>query len=180
MKKLNLLLALALMLLILSCNKKDKFDILTERIQYDVPIKNTDVDDRWWVDNIVGPDREDLVKGIFEKASNGELKVYDYFNEILTPDDVKKIGIDTLYKRIKSTSPPYEEYDTMIVTSLDLSDITKLRFLEEWKIDRKTLDIHKRVIGIAPIKMVEMGGNLYTMPLFWFYLDENYPAVLKN
>jgi len=180
MKNLNLLLLLLLAAFFLSCNNEDKFQNLSERIQYDVPIKNKDVDANWWVNNIVGPDREDLIKGIFEKAQNGEIKVYDYFNELLTPEDVRKIGIDTSYKTIKRNTPPYEEYDTMIVTQLEWEDITKLRFLEEWKIDPKTMDIQKTVIGIAPVKMVTVGGNLYSMPLFWIYLDEKYPAILKN
>ncbi len=180
MKNLSFLLLLALIAILLSCENEEKFQVLTERIQYDVPIKNTDVDANWWVNNIVGPDREELVKGLFNKALNGEIEVYDYFNELLTPDDIRKIGIDTTYKTIQRTTPPYEEYDTMIVTRLDRGDITKLRFLEEWKIDKNTLEIKKKVVGIAPVKMVEMGGKLYSMTLFWIYLDEKYPAVLKN
>ena len=180
MKKINILLFLLVAVFIISCNNDDRFQNLSERIQYDVPIKNNNVDANWWVNNIVGPDREDLIKGIFEKAKNGDIQVYDYFNELLTTDDVKKIGIDTIYKTIKRNTPPYEEYDTMIVSQLEWEDVTKLRFLEEWKIDTKTMDIQKTVIGIAPVKMVNVGGELYSMPLFWIYLDEKYPAILKN
>ncbi len=180
MKNIKYLLLLSLIAILLSCQNEEKFDVLTERIQYDVPVKNANVDDNWWVNNIVGPDREELVKGILEKAKNGEIQAYDYFNELLTPDDVRKIGIDTTYKTVKRSTPPYDEYDTMMISKLEWGDITKLRFLEEWKIDKNTFEIKKEVIGIAPVKMVELGGMFYTMPLFWIYLDKNYPARLKE
>ena len=154
MKNIKYLLLLGVVAILFSCENEEKFQFLTERIQYDVPIKNPNVDDNWWVNNIVGPDREDFVKGILEKAKNGEIKVYDYFNELLSPEDVRKIGIDTTFKTVKRNTPPYKEHDTMMVSKLEWGDISKIRFLEEWKIDKNTFKITKEVIGIAPVKMV--------------------------
>lgn len=163
---------------IVACGQKDTKNKVAERIQYDVSIKNTDPEAAWWVDNIIGPERERLVKSILSKAFNGEIQVYDYFNEPIDPADVKDIAVDTIYKTLLRTSPPYDEYDTMVVIKLTHEDITKIRFLEEWTFDEGTLEIQKRIIGIAPVKVVKMRGNEYTMPLFWIYLDEKYPAEL--
>jgi len=91
---------------------------ITERIQYDVKIKGDDPEADWWIDNIVGPDREKFVKHLIEKAQNGEIKAYDYFNNPLTPEQVNQIGVDTLVQTLRRTVEPYDEYDTMIITKL--------------------------------------------------------------
>ena len=164
-----------------SCNmEKSNKNVLAERIQYDVPIKNADPNADWWVQNLVGPDREALVKQILDKAKSGEVTVYDYFNSPLPTKKVQKIGIDTLIQTLKRNVPPYDEYDTTIITSLKSSDITKLRFLEEWKKDEQGLLIEKRVLGMAPVKMVEYAGKQYSMPLFWIYFDPEYPGKLLD
>ncbi len=164
-----------------SCTQHDDSkNVLTERIQYDVPIKNPDPNANWWVQNLVGPDREALVIQIFNKAKSGEIAVYDYFNSPLTPNEVQNMGVDTLIQTLKRNVPPYDEYDTTIITSLKTGDVTKLRFLEEWKMDDQGLLIEKRVLGMAPVKMVDYAGKQYSMPLFWVYFDPEYPGKLLD
>ena len=161
---------------VISCQQKEKEKLLiTERIQYDVPVKNQNPDDDWWVENIVGPQREKFIKTIMDKAYSGEMPAYDYFNDPLTPEQVKRIGIDTLYQTLMRTTPPYDEYDTMIITKIDYDDITKIRFLEEWTIDEETLEINKKIFGIAPVVVINLSGKDYNMLLFWLYPDEKYP-----
>jgi len=147
---------------------------ITERIQYDVKIKGDDPEADWWIDNIVGPDREKFVKHLIEKAQNGEIKAYDYFNNPLTPEQVNQIGVDTLVQTLRRTVEPYDEYDTMIITKLDFGKIAKIRFLEEWAMDESTLEVQKKVLGISPIVMVKVGEQEFNMPLFWVYMDEKF------
>jgi hypothetical protein len=174
--KLLVSLVLVAVVFLTGCEQKEpEKNYLTERIQYDVKIKGDDPEADWWVENIVGPDREKFVKQIIEKARKGEVTAYDYFNNPLTPEQVQEIGVDTLIQTLHRTVEPYYEYDTMIVTSLDYKQVSKIRFLEEWEWDENSLEIKKRVIGISPIVMVKYGDQEYNMPLFWVYLDERYP-----
>lgn len=180
--KINRIAALFILLVIslVSCmQQKESEVIVAERIQYDVPIRNADPDADWWVQNLVGPNREELVRKVLEMARSGEVTAYDYFNSPLTPGQVRKIGIDTLIQTLRRNVPPYDEYDTAIITSLKAADISRIRFLEEWRMKADGLEIEKKVLGMAPVKMVEYQGTEYTMPLFWVYFDPEYPARLS-
>ena len=171
-----ILLILFLILAITGCSgRKEKKAIITERIQYDVPIKNDDPQLDWWVNNIEGSKREPFIKRIMEAANKSEARVYDYFNKPLTPAQIRSIGTDTMYVVLTRTKPPYEEYDTTIVRQIEYKDIVKLRFLEQWSWDPAKLEIEKKVLGICPIIIRKVGGQEYNQPLFWIYLDDNYP-----
>jgi hypothetical protein len=177
---LNIILILSSVFFILSCNNSSKKNMtfITERIQYDVPIKSPDPDYDWWVQNIEGPKREAFVRMIIESAYSGKYRVYDYFNNPLTAEQVKNIGYrrDTL--TFQRTNPPYALYDTIVEKKLELRDITRIRFLEEWYMDENHLIMQKKVVGIAPITAVysDSGELRGYMPLFWIYMDEKYPV----
>ena len=160
---------------------KDKPDksktVITERIQYDVNIKSPDPDYDRWVQNIDKHKREAFVNMIMDAAYSGKIQAYDYFNNPISVEQVKSIGVDTIYKILTRDYPPYDEYDTVIISKFELKDITKIRFLEEWYIDEDNLEIEKKIIGIAPvIEKYDQSGNLLGFqPLFWLYLEKNYP-----
>jgi hypothetical protein len=168
---------LLLFFLIISCNNKpnDKFSIITERIQYDVDIKSPDSDFDWWVQNLEGSDREKLVNLLLTSAYEGKVNVYGYYsNELLSVDEVKKIGFKSDTLTFQRSGPPYELYDTIVERKVDYRDITRIRFLEGWYINEKTLEFKKEVIGIAPLlKSYDPDGNFRGyMPMFWVYADE--------
>ena len=73
---------LTFILLAPSCRNGNKAGniVVTKRIQYDVPIRNTDTDMDWWVQNIEGSNREKLVKDILSKVTGGEVKAYDFLS----------------------------------------------------------------------------------------------------
>ena len=157
-------------------DKKEKYEVVTSLIQYDVPLKSDDPQLDWWVNNIEGSRREPFIKRIMNAASSGQFRVYDYFNNQLTSEQINAIGSDTVYQTLVREFPPYEEYDTMLVFTTDYRDIMKVRFLEEWTWDPESLDLKKRIIGIAPLASQAMGNQTYNRFLFWIYLDKGYPA----
>lgn len=165
------------LLLLSSCkSRKERFETITTRIQYDVPITGQDPQLDWWVNNIEGSRREPFVKRIMEGTESGEFKAFDYFHEPLTPEQVKAIGSDTVYMTLIRETPPYEEYDTMVVYTTDYRDIVKIRFLEEWIWDPTTLDFEKKVIGIAPLAAQKVGDEVYNRFLFWIFPGGNAPV----
>lgn len=173
--------------LVSSCNgKKDEADskgnkLLTERIQYDVLIKTPDPDMDWWVQNIEGSKRESFIKTFLDLASEGKVKAYDYFNNPLTPEQVKNIDKHTDTVSVPDPKNPNKNKNTVVNTSLDIQKITKVRFLEEWSLDEKKMNFDKKVVGLMLMK--ENYGDSAQLrgysPLFWIYFDDSYPAKLK-
>ena len=64
---------------------QEKTQLVTEKIQYDVNIKSPDPDYDWWIQNLPGPQRENLVDMIMDGALSGKFQAYDYFNNAITP-----------------------------------------------------------------------------------------------
>jgi hypothetical protein len=160
-----------------SCSSESsKENVLASKIQYDVPISNNDPQLDWWINNMEGSKREPFQKRMLEAAGKGEVKVFDYFNNPLTPAQVKSIGSDTVYQTLLRSYPPYEEYDTMIVNSISYRDIVKVRFMEEWKWDPVSLQVEKKVLAIGPVMQKEIAGETFTQLLFWIAVDKGFPA----
>ncbi len=169
---------------IVSCSRpgNDKW-IITDRIQYDVIIKSPDVTLDWWVQNIEGRDREIFINTLIEGAANGKIKAYDAFSfSLITPEAVSKIFHRTDTISLFQKYPPYEAYDSVVKKTLSMQEITRMRFLEEWLQNKKTLEIQKNVIGYCPMmQSFDQEGNLRGyMPLFWVFTRDGYPEILKK
>jgi len=184
MKNYPVLLFCSVLLLFGSCSRKseDSRGLLTKRIQYDVNIKSPDPEYDWWVQNLEGDKRESLVKNIIENAAQGKVKAYDFVsNKLLSVKDIEQILHRTDSISLESPEPPHELIDTVIVRNLDLRSITRIRFLEEWRMDEKTLAFSKKVAGICPIQEVftEAGELKGYKPLFWVFFDDEYPGKFE-
>jgi len=179
MKPIFILFSCALFCLATSCDRqaKRRLVLITDRIQYDVDIKTPDPDFDWWIQNIEGSKREVFIRQVMDAAYEGKVRTYSYFNAPLTPGQVREIGFRADTLTFQRAVPPYDLYDTVVERRINLQDITRFRFLEEWYMAPKSYEITKKVTGIAPvIRVYEETGELRGyMPLFWIYFDENYP-----
>lgn len=162
-----------------ACAKSNNADKnITKRIQYDVVIEKPQPDYDWWVQNIDGQMRELTLKNIMQQALDGNVKIYDFFSyKPIKPADLKKIirEVDTI--SVESPEPPHNLVDSVMVKELKISDIKKLRFLEEWYMNEKTLVFTKKVLAICPMveKHDEKGEIFGYQPLFWVFFDKKYP-----
>lgn len=171
---------LMFLLFIGSCNSGKK-EVITEKIQYDVNIKSPDAAYDWWIQNLVGPDRERLVDEILTGALSGKYACWDYYNKPLSPAGVAAILSDTLILSVIDTEPPYEAHDTTIISTIHPKDIQRLRFLERWEKTAGSLQIEKTIYGIAPIALTfDNEGNERWYPLFWIYTDAHFIQTLTN
>lgn len=163
-----------------SCqNNKEK--VITKKIQYDVSIKSPNPDYDWWIQNISGPQREDLVKMILRGALDGKYQAYDYFYKPISKEKVAQILYDTVHKEIRGKNPPYELKDTLIISTISWKNIEKLRFMEEWNINQENLTFRKKVVGIAPVaRITDASGNIRWQPLFWIFPDKNYLKKMEQ
>ncbi len=156
-------------LLFSSCHNR-KEEVITKRIQYDVNIKSPHPDYDWWIQNLVGPQREMLVKAILRGAVSGKFKVYDYFYQPLSRQAVSRILTDTIAVKVREPMPPYAIRDTLIIKQIGVKDILRLRFMEAWRINPKTMQFSKKVEGIAPVaRLLDAEGNVRWQPLFWIF-----------
>ena len=158
-------------LILISCEPKQNKTLITKKIQYDVSIKSPNPAYDSWIQNIEQSQREQFVNGLLDAAYSGRIPAYDYFNKPMSVEDLNKIGKDTTYRTLTRNSPPYQEYDTIIVSKIEISDIHKIRFLEEWSMDEQNLVFDKKVIGIAPVvdKFDDEGNFMGLLPMFWIY-----------
>jgi len=184
MKYLNIKTFIATLLIASVCltscgdaKEQKNYDIVTERIQYDVPIKAPYPDLDWWVMNIEGIKREKLIHMILNMAYDGKVQAYNYLDMPMSAEEVKAIGVrnDTLI--MPTMLPPYEDSVVVINERLRVNDIHRIRFLEEWRINEKTLRIEKNVLGIALVlsDYAPNGELRGYRPLFWVYFDDRYP-----
>ena len=179
---LQLLFLCAVILASWSCKRIDKDSriLITDRIQYDVMLKNADSTADWWVQNLDGRDREAFVKLALEKAYSGKYKMYNFFT--LTPissEQAKAIGnrADTL--SLQRITPPYDMHDTIVKTELRVNDILKIRFLEAWYWNENTNQMEKEIQGICPLleNYTEAGEFRGYQPLFWIALTNKFPLA---
>lgn len=171
---------IGIMFITASCNQK-KEKVITPKIQYNVTIQSPNSSSDWWIKNIPGPQREQLIETLLKGALSGKYPVYDYFFNPITRQKVAQILNDSIRKTVQDKNPPYELKDTVIVKKTGVKDIVKLRFLEAWDMDTATLEIRKKVMGIAPIAKIQDGsGNTRWQPLFWIITDKNFLKKLKK
>jgi len=129
MKRLQILILIILIFQIsISCSRKGEKKVITKKIQYDVTINNTHQNYDPWIENINQSDRFIFVQKLLDAAYDGKIKVYDYFNKPLNSNEIKSLGVDTIYQTLTRTYPPYEEFDTLIINRINIRDINKIRF----------------------------------------------------
>lgn len=181
MKTGNLLYLLILIgLTLTSCGKKGS--VLTERIQYDVTITSPERDLEWWVQNLDNNKRVDLVKAVMEAARSGKYKVYDVMtNQELTPEEIEKRGMRRELMTLQRDYPPYEQFDTLVVNKIELSDISRMRFLEEWYLNEDNGKVTKKVLAMCPMleSYTESGELRGHLPLFWISYEKRFPLANK-
>ena len=174
--------AIILSLFLMASCGSGKGDVLTQRIQYDVSLKAPESDLEWWVQNLEGPKREKLVQSIITTAQEGKLKVYDVMtNKVLNEQEIKDRGTRTELLTMQRAKEPYEDYDTLIRRELQLSDITRIRFLEEWYLNESNGKITKEILAICPLveSYTEAGVYRGHQPLFWLSYTKKFPLETK-
>jgi len=147
---------------------------ITEKIQYDVFIKNQDRDGSWWQSNIVKSNRIEFSASLIKAAQEDVFEIHDFYtNNQLSGEEVRNIlsRIDTI--TIQDPNPPNNWKDTTIVNNIEAHDIVKIRFLESWSIDWGNMSFSKKINAIAPIveSYSENGDFRGYRPLFWIYFS---------
>lgn len=173
---------LAIVLGLSSCSSTEySGDVLTQQIEYAVPIGNPVVEeyDPNWLNKEV---RSDFLKDLLDKVKDGELQPYYYFSDTLIP--MEKMYVDEIFFRVDTEYVEVgdEIMPVPIEESLDLDAIVKLKFMERWYYNSSSNEFFKKVIAVCP--MVERYKNekeiLGYQGLFWIYLDKEITQNLSD
>lgn len=131
--------------------------------------------------------QQPLSEIIHTAAKNGELTVYDnntangdQFKQVLSVDDVKKLGERT--DTVMQINPVTLEEESVIQKSeFDPGKVVKYKLKEDWFFDEETSTQMCRIIGIAPVmEDFDMSGNYRgDMTMYWVYYPDLRPILGK-
>ena len=118
-------------------------------------------------------DWRNFITVILDGMKEGKITAYDIetTDELLNPISYNQFvnkQSDTVYRTFRRPYPPYDEYDTMIVSQFDPTQVMRCRIKEEWYFDKQRSQLMVRIIALCPVKMVELeSGDRFPQPLFW-------------
>ncbi len=114
---------------------------------------------------------------ILDALKEGQITAYDISNtdELLVPITYSEVigrQTDSIPKIMRRSTPPYEEYDTVIYTEFDPTKVMRLRIKEDWYFDSQRSQMMVRIQAICPVMIKERNGEEITEPLFWLSYAE--------
>jgi hypothetical protein len=131
--------------------------------------------------NIEASHRNEFLSTIFRKMYFGEINAYDKHGKTLSKEQFHSLITETITEEftLMQDFPPYDTYDTTIVTVnfLPLEEFTCLRFVEEWTYNPVSLILKKKVKAIGFIHYPNDSKFYGTMPkdpepLFWLFFNQ--------
>lgn len=125
-----------------------------------------------------------IIHVLLDGIKEGTITAYDISptDEFLVPITYNEIisrQSDSIHRLLQRPYPPYEEYDTIIYTHFDPSEVMQLRLKEDWYFDKHRSQMMVRIIGICPVMITEREGVEIPEPLFWVYFPEARTILAK-
>lgn len=114
---------------------------------------------------------------IMDGLKEGTITAYDISatDEFLVPLTFQEViarQIDTSYQTLQRPDPPYEEFDTIIYTDFDPTEVMRLRIKEDWYFDKQRSQMMVRIIGLCPVMIKKVDEGERRVALFWIYFPE--------
>jgi len=145
-----------------------------------------EIDLRDTINSILNADKSKLIEILMDAVANEELTVYSAKDttagKLLEDNDAFKIAL-TSQEALRSARGTSEgdadssgKIGAPVVKRLRPDEFMKYRIKEDWILDVKRSVFEPRIIGIAPMKLVE--GNW--QPVFWIYYDDARPLLSKS
>jgi gliding motility associated protien GldN len=145
-----------------------------------------EIDLRDTINSVLKSESSKLIEILMDAVANEELTVYSpkdtASGKLLEDNDSFKIAM-TAQEALTGARGTSEgdpdangKVGAPIMKRLRPDEFLKYRIKEDWILDVKRSVFEPRIIGIAPMKMVE--GNW--QPVFWIYYDEARPLLSKS
>ncbi len=116
---------------------------------------------------------KNFITVITDAMKEGRITAYndEPTGELLNPISYSQVmskQTDTLYRTFRRPYPPYDEYDTVIISQFDPSQVKRCRIKEEWYFDKQRSQLMVRILALCPVKMIELeNGESVPQPMFW-------------
>lgn len=110
-----------------------------------------------------------------KQVHSGKLIAYNYMDgKPLSAEEAKNktIWVDTIYT--DNPNPPFDTEKKVVITDIT-EKVVSVKVKETWKFTTETLQIEKKVLGVAPRVAIydnqtgELRGHT---PLFWVFFDK--------
>jgi hypothetical protein len=157
-------------------------EIVVSKISFDVVIDNTlfFVSESYgqqlpfYFMNIEPPIKSLITNALLDAGLEKRTPTYDYFFTEMTDKDLENIEYKTDTLIFIDPENPQIMHDSIIERVLDRNSIHRIKFIEEWSIDKTTLQFHKTVIAVCPssISYDEYGEYKGFKFLFWLLFDK--------
>ncbi len=145
-----------------------------------------EIDLRDTINSVLKSENSKLIDIIMEAVANEELTVYSPKDttqgKLLEDNDSFRIAMTAQEALMSARGTSEGEPDANgkigapTLRRLRPDEFMKYRIKEDWIFDIKRSVFEPRIVGIAPMKMVE--GNW--QPVFWIYYDEARPLLSKS
>lgn len=179
MKKIHISLAVFLIFVTLSCTSKTEGPtVFTTQIQYDVVLKNPDSISMYPHRFMDDPTRFLFLKNIIDPILAGEVTPYVWKKSRLVPESVTGFKNSFVLGNPGSLQDGLNPMDPKI----DLKEVTKIRYFEEWRLHGKSLVIDKRIFAISLIRDSYTFDGEYrgTEPLIFIFYDKAFIAKYEK
>lgn len=159
-----------------SCkNEKAGPPVVTDQIVYTVKLKNPDTIPDTHHEYMDDSTRIHFLKNIIDPVLAGEVTGWVW------TDKPRIATVEELKSRFAwDKSKPFPDTLDPINYRIDLNKITTIRYFEQWSMHRKTLQIEKKVLGIALIldSYDDQGNFRGTEPVLYVFYDKEFPLSL--
>jgi gliding motility associated protien GldN len=161
-------------------------DVREEDVYYSKRIWR-EIDLRDTINSVLRAEDSKLIDVLLNSISNEELTAYSprdtTAGKVLDINDSFKIALTAQEALTAARGTSEGEIDSAsgklaapVLNRLNSEDFMKYRIKEDWILDVKRSVFEPRIVGIAPMKMVE--GNW--QPVFWIYYDEAREILAKK
>jgi len=145
-----------------------------------------EIDLRDTINSVLKSESSKLIEILMEAVANEELTVYSPKDttqgKLLEDNDSFKIALTAEQALVNARGTSEGDADASgkigapVLRRLRPDEFLKYRIKEDWIFDTKRSIFEPRIVGIAPMKMVE--GNW--QPVFWIYYDEARTLLSKS
>jgi gliding motility associated protien GldN len=120
--------------------------------------------------------------------TENSLKAYDPFSGDdfkveFTTAEVANIGISRDSTQLQRPFPPYDWYDTVIVTEFRSENIKQYRLKEDWIFEKQRSVMEPRILGICPRMAVydkNTGEFRDYQDMYWLYFPEVRKVIINE